>query len=145
MKIAYLITAFGNYEHLNLLIKTLNDKNTMFFIHIDKKAEMPKNLHSDNIVFIKRINVWWGGWSHLEAIINLTNEAVKYKFDYYILLSGTDYPIRPNSFLYTMLKEGGEFINIIKGFQSHKPESRIKNYYFDCFDRRNKKSLKTYI
>lgn len=144
MKLAYLITAYSNYVHLDKLIKALEEKNSIFFIHIDKKVDMPKNImENKKIIFVKRVNVSWGGWSHQLAIINLMKEAISYNFDYYILLSGTDYPIRANSFLYNKLKEGGEYINIIKGFQTHKPESRIKYYYYDCFDRRNKYSLKT--
>ena len=144
MKIAYLISAHNNFEHLGKLIKALDDKNVIFFIHVDKKVDMPKKILGNNkIVFIQRIKVWWGGWSHVEAIINLIKEAIKFNADYYVLLSGTDYPIRPNSFLYNKLKEGGEFINIIKGFHTHKPESRIKYYWYDSFDRRNRRSLKT--
>ena len=144
MKIAYLITAYSNYNHLKRLINALQDNNVVFFIHIDKKSKMPNNLNEfDNVVFIKREKVWWGGWSHLDAIIRLIKTAKNYGFDYYILLSGTDYPIRPNSFLYEKLSLGGEYIGIFEGFRDHKPESRIKYYYFDCFDRRNMRSIKT--
>ena len=143
MKIAYLITAFHEYDHLKKLILALSDENVSFFIHIDKKSPMPDNFSAENIFFIPRIPVWWGGWSHQQAILNLMTEAAKEKYDYYVLLSGTDYPIRPNSFLYKKLEEGGEYINIIKGFHPHKPESRIKYYYYDSFDRRNSNSLRT--
>ena len=144
MKIAYLITAYNNYNHLKRLVSALNDDNVVFFIHIDKKSKMPDTLDEfDNIVFIKREEVWWGGWSHLDAIIRLVRTAISYNFDYYVLLSGTDYPIRPNSFLYEKLSSGGEYIGIYEGFCDHKPESRVKYYYFDCFDRRNLGSIKT--
>jgi hypothetical protein len=144
MKIAYLITAYNNYNHLKRLLNALNDSNVVFFIHIDKKSKMPNNLNEfDNIVFIKRINVWWAGWSQLDAIIRLIRTALRYGFDYYILISGTDYPIRPNSFLYKKLSTGGEFIDIIKELLNEKPEIRIKYYYFDGFNRRNLISVKT--
>ncbi|MDT0688611.1 beta-1,6-N-acetylglucosaminyltransferase [Salegentibacter sp. F188] len=145
MKIAYLITAFGNYHHLRRLLKALSDETKpSFYLHIDKKSPLPENLNDiENLFFIKRRKVWWGGWSHLDAILSLMKEASKSSFDYYVLLSGADYPIRPNSFLYKKLQEGGEYINIIEGFQSHKPEKRIKYYYFDCFDRRDLYSYKT--
>lgn len=146
MKIAYLITTYNNYEHLGRLIKAINQQEVVFFIHIDKKSKMPTNLYMyDNIIFINRINVWWGCWSHQEAIINLMREAMAFNFDYYILISGTDYPIRPNEFIYEKLRGGGQYINIIKGFQSHKPESRVIYYYFDCFDRRKRRSLKKFF
>lgn len=145
MRIAYLITAYNNYDHLKRLVDALNDsKNPVFFIHIDKKSHMPDCFcEYNNIKFVRRRKVWWGGWSHLEAILTLLKEALKVKFDYYVLLSGVDYPIRPNNFLYSQLANGGEYINLIKGFQPHKSESRIKYFHFDNFDRRNKKSYRT--
>ena len=144
MKIAYLITAYNNYDHLKRLVRALDDRNVAFFIHIDKKSKMPNNLNEfDNVIFIERAIVWWGGWSFMDAILRLIRTAINYGFDYYILLSGTDYPIRPNSSLYKKLSMGGEYIGINNGFSFYKPEDRIKYYYFDGFDRRNKKSLKT--
>ena len=41
------------------------------------------------------------------------------------------------------LNKGGEYLNLLKGFQPHKPENRIKYYHFDHFDRRDLKSRKT--
>jgi hypothetical protein len=144
MKIAYLITAYNNYNHLKRLIGALNDENVVFFIHIDKKSTMADNLHEfENIIFIEQGKVWWAGWSHVEAILRLIKSAISYRFDYYILLSGTDYPIRPNSFLYKKLSAGGEFISMNTGFGIPHAEDRIKYYYFDGFDRRNLRSIKT--
>jgi hypothetical protein len=144
MKIAYLILAHNNYNHLKRLVSALNDSNVVFFIHIDNTIKMPNNLNEfDNVVFIRGPKVWWGGWSIVDAIIRLIRAAMSYCFDYYILLSGTDYPIRPNAFLYKKLSGGGEFINIIKGFCDHKPEDRVKYYYFDRFDRRDLRNIKT--
>ena len=144
MKIAYLITVYHNYNHLKKLIGALNDDNVVFFIHVDKKSNMPNNLHEfDNIIFIERAKIWWGGWSNLDAMIRLIRSAIRHNFDYYILLSGTDYPIRPNSFLYKKLSTGREFISINNGFGIPKVEDRTKYYYFDCFDRRNLRSIKT--
>jgi hypothetical protein len=117
MKIAYLILAHNNYNHLRRLVKALNGSTSTFFIHIDKKSEMPDNLHDfENVIFVKRSKVWWSGWSIVDATLRLMRVAVSHGFDYYILLSGTDYPIRPNSFLYEKLSTGNEYINIIKGF-----------------------------
>jgi hypothetical protein len=144
MKIAYLILAHNNYNHLKRLVNALNDSNIVFFIHIDNTLKLPNNLHEfKNVVFVRGPKVYWGGWSFTEGIISLIRTAASYGFDYYIFLSGADYPIRPNSFLYTQLSNGGEFINIIKGFYGGKSENRVKYYYFDCFDRRNFRSIKT--
>lgn len=137
IKIAYLITAYHDYEHLKRLIAALNDKNVCFFIHIDKNSLMPTNLNEfENIKFIKRHKVWWGGWSHQKAILNLMAEALKGSYDYYALISGSDYPIKNNDFLYSLLNEGGEFVSIKEGFPAEFKKGWITNFYFDLFYRR---------
>ena len=106
MKIAYLITAYANYEHLKRLVEALDDEVCPhFYIHIDLKSKLPHDLKSfKNVKFIKRHKVWWGGWSHQKAINALMRAAYASGYDHYILLSGSDYPVRPNSFLYDKLK-----------------------------------------
>ncbi|WP_026714570.1 beta-1,6-N-acetylglucosaminyltransferase [Flavobacterium daejeonense] len=137
INIAYLITAYHNYGHLEKLIRALQDTNVYFYIHIDKNSEMPTNLNQfTNIKFIKRHKVWWAGWSHQKAIFNLMAAAVKDNYDYYALLSGSDYPIRSNEFLYNKLQQGGEFISIKEGFPSDLKRGWITNFYFDLFYRR---------
>lgn len=137
IKIAYLITAYHEYEHLKRLIAALNDKNVYFFIHIDKNSLMPTNLNEfENIKFIKRHKVWWGGWSHQKAILNLMTEALEGSYDYYALVSGSDYPIKNNNFLYSLLNDGGEFVSIKEGFPAEFKKGWITNFYFDLFYRR---------
>jgi len=144
MKIAYLIGAHNNYNHLRRLVSALDDDNVAFFIHIDNQSTLPDTLNEfDNVVFIRGPKVWWAGWSQVASTIRLIRTAMSSGFDYYILLSGTDYPMRPNSFLYKKLSSGGEFLDINDGFSFNKPEERIKYYYFDCFDRRDKRRIKT--
>ena len=62
LRIAYLITAYSNYYHLDKMLKALDDDNNVFFVHIDKKSEMPDNINkNENVIFINRIKVFWGG------------------------------------------------------------------------------------
>jgi hypothetical protein len=144
MKIAYLILAHNNYVHLQRLVNALNDRDVTFFIHIDDTLALPDTLNKfDNIIFIRGPKVYWAGWSTVEAILALVRNATSIGFDYYLLLSGVDYPIRPNSFLYKILSSGGEYIGINDGFSFHKPENRIKYYYFDGFERKNRRRVKT--
>jgi hypothetical protein len=137
IKIAYLITAYHNYDHLRKLILALNEGLVSFYIHIDKKSPMPTNLEDiKNIIFIKRHVVWWAGWSHQKAILNLMVEAIKGDYEYFALISGCDYPIKNNNYLSSILKDGGEFISIKEGFPSEMKRGWITNFYFDMFYRR---------
>ncbi|RDV16840.1 hypothetical protein DXT99_03410 [Pontibacter diazotrophicus] len=146
-RIAYLLFAHDNFKHLERLIEALNDKNVHFYLHIDKKSQLPEHLELiENVTFIKsRLKIYWAGFSLVKATMNLLTEAIKEKYDYYIVISGADYPIRPNNSLYKRLEEGGEYISIRKGFSVDKPQKRISQFYYEYYDRRNHGSLRTYI
>jgi len=145
MKIAYLVIAHGNYAHVDKLLPTIRHPQAGIYLHIDAKSELPPNLPDwpELHVLENRIAVYWANFSQVEATLLLLKEALKKQYDYYFLISGIDYPIRPLSFLINRLSEGGEFINMIKGFEPHKPKSRIDRFYFQHFDRRNYFNLKT--
>jgi hypothetical protein len=140
MKISFLILAHDNYLHLERLINALQDENVRFYVHIDKKSELPDNIGQKNVLILKnRVAVYWCGYSTIEATLNLLDAALKDGFgDYLILISGTDYPIRPMSFLREQLSEGREFINIKKGYQPSKPLKRFERFYFDGLNRKRK-------
>ncbi|MEP7318389.1 MAG: beta-1,6-N-acetylglucosaminyltransferase [Panacibacter sp.] len=145
MKIAYLIAAHNNYRHLQKLINALSNGDSTFYIHIDKKSLLP-NVKDDKIFYIKnRVNVYWSGFSQVRATLNLMEEAIKGNHDYYAYISGVDYPIKPNTYLYEVLKKGNEYIQINKmGQDTFAPLSRYKYYYFtDYYNRRNKSAWQT--
>ena len=60
MKIAYLILAHNNYNHLKRLVSALNDSNVVFFIHIDNTLKLPNTLNEfENVVFVRGPKVYW--------------------------------------------------------------------------------------
>lgn len=121
MKIAYLILAHNNLDHLALLINSLNNSSISFIIHLDSKTdvdfnELSKKFQSGiNLIFLKnRINISWGGFSMFEAILNLISHAVQYvEFDYLSLISGNDFPLKKPEEILSDLKKfnGKEFID----------------------------------
>lgn len=136
MRKAYLITAYDNFQHLKRLIDSLDSDNSFFFIHIDKKIKHPFSYpKKKNVVVINNnIKVYWGSFSFIEAVLRLINKAGEYgKFDYFILTSGTDYPIRSNEYIDEFLKKnnGKEFINISKMPANDKPFHRVWYYYLE--------------
>jgi len=144
LKIAYLIAAHNNYEHLKRLVSALNEGECRFYIHIDKKFSLP-DLKGDNIIYLKeRVNVHWSGFSIVRLTLQLLQRAISDENDYYAFISGSDYPIHPNEFLFEKLNEGGEYITIKEGCDTYNPLSRYKYYYFtDFYNRRDKGKLKT--
>ncbi|HSW96464.1 MAG TPA: beta-1,6-N-acetylglucosaminyltransferase [Candidatus Saccharimonadales bacterium] len=136
MKIAYLIMANKNPNHLNRLLQSLQSDTVDFFIHIDKKSRdtffLPK---FKNIKILKNsIPVYWGGFSQVDAAILLMKEAkLTKKYDYYILLSGSDYPVKSNTHIHNYLLKnlGKEFINICKMPLNGKTWNRIEYFHFE--------------
>ncbi len=151
MRIAYLITAYGEFDHLERLVGALDDPRARFFIHIDAHSRVPDGVVErltarGNVMLAPRRRVWWGGWSHVAAILSLmelATDAPGPGFDYCVVMSGADYPIRPNNTIFETLAAGGEYINANPGFRPSKPESRVRYYHFDGFDRRKTSNPRT--
>lgn len=142
MKICYLILAHNNFKHLDRLISAIDSDNALsFYIHIDKKVKNEyKSQNNKAVVIPERYDIRWGGYSMIEATISLLRfaEANCSEADYYILISGVDYPIRSEQYLQNLLSEKKEFIDIYRTDVDHKPRDRYEYYFFD-YDRRNLK------
>lgn len=141
MKICYLILAHNNFNHLSRMIEALNNPESTFYIHIDKKAIDLYVPPSGNVKIIpEQIDINWGGYSMIEATLALMEYGIEYspEADYYILISGVDYPIRPKSFLLDLLSKGKEYIDIAPVPILYKPIERYEYFYFD-YNRRNLK------
>lgn len=106
MRIAYIISAYKYPEQLIRLIFRLNTEGTSFFVHIDKKSDaaiyrrMVAGLSSlPNVYFLKRHRSYWGGFGHVATSIKGLTELSRrgIAFDYVVLLTGQDYPIKTNA------------------------------------------------
>ena len=137
-KIAYLILAHNDPEHLKRLVDKLNFKCD-FYIHLDKKSDITvfaEVTTKSNVVFIKsRVSINWGGFSIVRATINLM-EAVVFSckaYSHIILLSGQDYPIKDPKKIWKLFASNPstEFINF--GFMENDPayyKDILSRYYF---------------
>lgn len=138
MRIAFLITAHNTPNHLRSLIKALQGPDSEIFIHIDKKAYFPDfaGIQGDHVHLAKkRIPVYWGEYSGVSAITLLIKQALSQgpDFNYFVWLSGSDYPLRSISYIYQFLEQnkGTEFINLVKMpcEKARKPIYRLEKYY----------------
>jgi len=137
MTIAYLITAYNNPKHLQRLINALSSESSAFFVHIDRKSNMDdfSGINGKNVYFCKdRIRSHWGDFSTVRAILMLMQMATTddRHFNYFPLLSGTDYPVQPTSYIETFFRRhnGTEFINLVQmpNEAAGKPISRLTTY-----------------
>ena len=121
-KHAYLIMAHDNFYILEKLIQLIDYDLNDIYIHIDKKAKnfnfnYFRNLvNKSNIYFVKRFNVRWGGYSIVEAELELLNKAIKGEYEYYHIISGVDLPLKSQEYIHKFFNanRGKEFINIEK-------------------------------
>ncbi len=109
MKLAFLISAHTDAEHLNRLIKSL-PQTAHFFVHIDSKSDIrpfTSMIAQENIHFLThRVNVVWGSINEVEYQVELLRAALSTdQFDYMISMSGLDYPIMGNKEMMQFFEE----------------------------------------
>jgi len=100
MKQAILITAYKDFEQLELLIDQF-DNDFNFYIHIDKKSkiqikqiELLKQIENVKCV-IQDFKINWGGLNHLKAYLKLSEIALKdAENEVFHLITGQDYPLK---------------------------------------------------
>ena len=100
---AYIILAHTNGDQLCKMIERLDDGHSFFFLHIDKKASLEDfkvvvNRFTEKIKIVERVAIDWGGFGLINATLNGMRAVRDHKqsFTWVVLLSGQDYPIKPN-------------------------------------------------
>lgn len=139
MKHAFLIMAHSNYDLLGRIIHKLDHPQHHFFIHIDKKSTLSgeeldtlKNVaQSAPVTFIERMIVTWGGYSQIQCELNLLAESIKSDCDYFHLISGNDYPIKPVSEIHRFFKQhaGKEFVHYAGETFNQQSKFRFEVYH----------------
>jgi len=138
MKIAYLILAYHQPEHVARMIGHLDDGDARFFVHIDAKADIEpfrRAIRSQQVTFAEhRREVNWGGWNMVQATLDMLGQALAAdpSFDYFQLLSDSCYPIRSSAHIRAKLAgRGRNYITI-----NHEVDARspflwwIREYHF---------------
>jgi Core-2/I-Branching enzyme len=121
MRVAYLILAHHQPEHLARLMRALNCEWAHFFIHIDGNVDIASFQRqlaiTPNVSYLTgadRVKVYWGGYSHVQASLNLLRCArtSPIRFHRYVLLTGSDYPIKTRMQIHAQLSTVQEFISV---------------------------------
>lgn len=114
MKIAYLILSHAHPEHVIRLITRLRPVGALFVVHIDQRAD-PRVFQElqqyatmyDDVLLAARHRCYWGNYSLMEAEFECVRLALSSSrdFDYAMLISGQDYPIKDAAATTAFLKE----------------------------------------
>lgn len=138
MKIAYIILGHKNPQQIVRLVRRLIHPDNYFFIHIDKNADKKiyENVFEqlkdcENVKFIKRFASVYASFGIVEATLEGLKQALlsKIPFDYFINLSGQDYPIKNNAQIARKLSSKKE-VSYLWYFplpleEEHSPRGRI--------------------
>jgi hypothetical protein len=140
---AYILLIHKNPEQVLRLITRLDDPESSFFIHIDKKADAKsfQNLKSypkNKIHYIERHNGRWGGVGIVLATIAALKKIKETggSYDRIILLSGQDYPLKSNAYIDEFLQrsEHSIFMTTFSALPianwDNGGYNRIYDYYF---------------
>lgn len=149
MDIAYLILAHDQPAHLRDLVARLSTPDSHFYIHIDRKSRLADfSMPEDPRIHIlrDRARVFWGDYSQVEAIVLLMRAALaqpEQTHRRFVLLSGSDYPVRNNAFIHDFFHahadmefislgampsgDGSKSLTRLTTYQPRKTSSRLLN------------------
>lgn len=149
MKVAFLILAHYQPEHLARLVHSINADWNNIFIHVDRKVELDSFTScinsSDHPVFLepdRRVDVNWGGFSVVEAILSLLSMAYESEnvYDRFCLLSGADFPIKTHDVVKSHFESDMEFMRIDRYLIPGEFSTHSRNISFHYFT--DSKSIK---
>ena len=102
-RIAYIVSAYKLPDQLERMLRRLQAPGVSFAVHVDRKTsravwdEMVARCRDLDVVWLPRHRSQWGGFGHVRATLKGIDHVVEsgLPFDYAILLTGQDYPLRP--------------------------------------------------
>ena len=150
MRLAYIISAYKYPQQLIRLIRRLHNSQASIFIHIDRKTDEREYEdvvqaigHMPDVYFLKRYHCYWGEFGHVQA----TREGIKQlieraiPFDYAILLTGQDYPIKTNRQIVDFLRQSSgtsfmDYFSLPHEEWQYGGLNRIERWHIRFFQRR---------
>ncbi len=110
MRIAFVVLVHKNPEQVERLIKKMAHPAFDFYVHVDAKnqiADFESLAKLDGVFLVKnRVNVRWGGYNIVEAILQSIQQAFDAvrEYDFVSVISGQDYPLVSNNALYSFFQ-----------------------------------------
>lgn len=134
MKIAVLILAHKSVWQVERLVNRLSESFDIY-IHADRKWNLDTNVFSSypNVHFVKRHEVHWGSYLQINATMELFKAAWKQQYDYYLLISGQDLPIKSNMEIKDFLIQNQD-VNFVNFDSLPRPDWADQNGGFDRID-----------
>lgn len=146
INIAYFILVHRLPQQFKRLFKAIYEPENCYLIHIDKKAsdELKEEIRLflkpyPNAYIMHSENVVWGGYSMVQAELDGMQYLLERntQWDYFINLSGQDYPLKSQKIIRQFLAENkGKSYLKIANQALIRPETmnRIENYFEELED-----------
>ncbi len=115
LKVAFLILAHDKPKQCGRMLEALEAMGTCF-VHVDLDTAIEPFVKgmspSARVHYVSnRCSIRWASFDMVEATLRLLREATEAgEFDYFFLLSGSDYPIKSESNFFDFLAQGGEHL-----------------------------------
>ncbi len=127
MKIAYLIFVHRNPEQFIRLVKRLDTADSLFFVHIDKKAnqapfkKVEEAVGAEKFTWLRRWNIVWAGFNSMRATLHGLEAVSRHpaQISHVSFISGQDYPLKPVQQFHRFLQQ-----NVNKNFMEYAPLPR---------------------
>lgn len=123
MNVAFLILGYKYPRQIGLLLEHIKHPNHYYFIHIDKGVNIIPFKEacegiSDRLFWVERESSFWGSYQCVKALLNgirMAFENDNFHIDYFIHLSGQDFPLKSPDLINKFLEQSApkNFINII--------------------------------
>jgi hypothetical protein len=122
MQIAYIVSAYKYPAQLARLLRRLQSGRASFVVHVDRKTSrrtlremLERTDDVPDVRFLPRHICHWGGFGHVRATLKGIDDLLArgVPFDYAVLLTGQDYPLRSPAAIERFFKdaEGRSFMN----------------------------------
>lgn len=124
-RVAYVVSAYKHPRQLGRLLRRLSTPTAAFAVHVDRKTRPSvfRQMRAaaegvSNVRFVRRHVSHWGGFGHVRASLKGLADIVErgIDFDYLVLLTGQDYPLRSAAAIERFLGEAGG-----RSFMNHWP------------------------
>lgn len=108
IRIAYFIMLHHKAETFKAMFEKIYTRDQFYLIHIDRKAKAEFTdeiqqyiIHFPNVYILESMNIVAGGFSMIQAELNAMEYLlnVTEKWDYFINLSGEDYPLKSQNII----------------------------------------------
>ena len=110
MRLGWIVLAHRGSAQVARLARRLQAREDRTFLHIDKTIRLEpfaQALHSDRerVLLLPRRRSRWGTYGVLGATLDGMHAALQCGCDYLLVISGQDYPIKPDSHIREFFKD----------------------------------------